>query len=461
MTHQVSTPALAFLFVATLTGPVAAQEEPPPGPTMVELERRAAERFPEVEAASAQVEALEAELREVLWSPFSGLRVSGTFSPTPERRGDALHAAQGDIYLSDSWGVLFRLQVDLTLPLYGFGRLPAARDAARSEVEAGRADLQQARRQTRARVQQAWTALQLARQTQSLLEEGRSYLGRAKRHVDESLEAGSERIRESDRLQLLVVEAELEARLSDTRRAVRLALAALRLLVGGDEGTEPLEVPTPPLEPREQELGELQAYLDEALERRADLTAAQARTAAASARRRAARAGFFPELRLVADLDYAYSNVVDDQRTPFAADAFNYLRYGVGLQLTWGLDFGTDTARLRQAEARVRQSRAEQQAARDRITLEVEEAYIAVEETEAVMLARRRGRRASRGWLFSIMQGIDLGVLEPRELVDALRAYFEQSFLYLDALSRFNGSVSNLELTVGRRLGGHRELSHE
>jgi hypothetical protein len=47
------------------------------------------------------------------------------------------------------------------------------------------------------------------------------------------------------------------------------------------------------------------------------------------------------------------------------------------------------------------------------------------------------------------MQGIDVGVLEPPELVDALRAYFEQSFLYYDSVARLNASIDRMELAVG------------
>lgn len=437
-------PAFLLITLVIRPGDASAEEgEAGSGLSLRELEERAVANYPEIRAARAELDRLEAQLREVRWSPLSGLRVSGTLSPTPERRGDANHSAQGDISFSDTWGVLVRTEARLSIPLYGFGRLPAKLTVAREELVEGEQRVQSIERRTRLRVRRAYAALVLAEQSLSLLEEGRSYVNRASRYIEEALDNDEGDVTESDRLQIEVVDAEIDARISDARRAIRLARAGLRILSGLAEG-ETIE--TGPLEPLEFELDPLQTYLESALTRRPELELATARGRAARARRRAAFAGFFPEIRLVGDLDYAYSNIVDDQLTPFSTDNFNHLRFEMGIQLSWGLDFMSDRARLHQADARINRADAETDLARRRIDLEVEEAVITVEESQSVVNARRRSRRASRGWLVTILQGIDIGVLDPPELVDALRAYFEQSFLYLEAVSNLNESLGRLEL---------------
>lgn len=416
------------------------------GVGLPELERRALERYPEIEAARAKVDRLQAQLTELRWRPLSGIRVQGTLSPTPERRGDALHYLQGDISFGDTWGVLVRTQLDVRIPVYTFGRLWAERDAALREIEVGRDEVQGKQRLVLEQVQRAYYKLQLARQAQSLLDEGQGYIDRAQRYIERSLEDDRGDVTETDRLQVEVVEAEVEARMADARRGIRIATAALRTLagLGPDEA-----IATPPLEPAELVLGKLPSYQRAAAAVRPELAAATERLAATRARRRAARASFFPEIAFVTNLDHAYSNIIDDQLSPFVYDPYNHLRFTFGLTLRWDLDFGTDRARVHQAEARIREAEAEGEALRQRVGLEVEEAYIDVDENQRVVEARRRARRASRGWLISVLQGIDVGVLEPPELVDALRAYFEQSFLYLEAVSNLNASIDRLELVVG------------
>ena len=441
------------LLTTTWSSPAAGEEgdvDGSQGLTLPELEERALAHYPEIEAAEAEVDRLEAALGEVRWQPLSGVRVQGTLSPTPERRGDAVHYAQGDlVYIDIPWGVLVRTQLDVSIPIYTFGRLGAERDAARADIDEGREKVRAKRRWVIAQVRRAYDALQLSKQSTSLLEEGRGYIERAQRYIDRSLDEDTGDITEGDRLQVEVLSAEVEARLADARRGSRLATAALRMLAGleGDEGDSGIATPT--LEPIEIELGPLRRHLDMALESRPEVAAAAARTTAAQAGRRAARARFFPEIRFVGDIDYAYSNVGDDQLSPFAYDPFNHFRIEFGLALRWDLDFMSDRARFHQAVATLREAEAEEEVVTSRVSLEVEEAYIEVEENQNIVAARRRGRRASRGWLISIMQGIDVGVLEPPELVDALRAYFEQSFLYLEAVVHLNASIGQLDLAVG------------
>ena len=420
-------------------------EDAVPGIPLEQLEKRAVERYPEVKAAQARVKRLEAELSEIRWRPLSDISIDGFVAPTPERRGDAVHSAQDDLSFSGSMGVIVRAGLDVSIPLYTFGRLSAERNAAQERLEVGREDVRRTRDGLRRQVQRAYYSMLLAKVSHSLLEEGQGYIERAQKFIDRSLDEDDGMVTESERLQVKVLEAEVEARLSDARRAEALARAALRLLGDLEDGES---VATPYLEPIEHKLLPLDRYIESALASRPEIKASKARERESKSLARAARARYFPELRLDGDLSYAYSNVVDDQLTPFANDPANYLRYGVGLSLRWDLDFMTDRARVHQANAKIREGEALAAEAVKRVTLDVERAYIDVDAFQKLVSARRRGRRASRGWLFSLMQGIDIGVLEPPELVDALRAYFEQNFLYYEAVAQLDNAIGALRIAA-------------
>jgi outer membrane protein TolC len=421
-------------------------EESPAGIELDELERRAAQTYPEVQVAGAKVARLEAELSEVYWRPFSDVRIQGFLAPTPERRGDALHSAQADVSWDEEMGVLLRTELDLSLPLYTFGRLAAQRNVARDRIEAGRAEVELTRSQVRAKVQQAFYSLQLAEHSRSLLEEGQGYLGHAQDFIEHSLEEDDGVVTESDRLRVEVLAAEIEGRLSDARRAAALSRAALKVLAGLDDDDQ---VATAPLEPTSMELEPLESYRERAAAARPEIDAARAEVRAGQAQVRAERARYFPDLNLVGSLDYAYSNVIDDQQSSFVNDPGNYLRYNIGVALRWDLDFMTDRARVHQAEARLQGARADEDQTTREVAHRVEQAYIDVASYQELVSARQRGRRASRAWLVSVMQGIDLGVLEPPELVDALRAYFEQSFLYYESVARHETALCALRIASG------------
>ncbi len=445
-------PLLVVLFACL---PVEVRgEEGAGGLTLEQLEGRAVESYPEVRAARAKVARLEAELSEIRWRPFSNIRVQGLVAPTPERRGDALASAQDDLSFTGEMGVLVRAELDLSIPIYTFGRHTAQRDAARERVEVGRADLELTRSQVREKVVRAYFALQLAENSRSLLKEGQGYIVRAQEFIDRSLEEDDGVVTESDRLRVEVLAAEVEARLSDARRAVALAKAALKVPAGLDEDDE---IATPPLEPTPFELDELERYRARAEAQRPEVKAAKALVRAEELQVKAERARYLPALTVDGYLDYAYSNVIDDQLNPFVNDPGNYFHFGIGLSLRWDLDFATDWARVNQAEARLEGAKARAEQANLEVAHRVERAYIDVAAYQKLVSARRRGRRASRGWLFSVMQGIDLGVLEPPELVDALRAYFEQSFLYYEAVARHEIALGELRIASGELESGPAE----
>jgi len=443
----VAATACLILGAPTLARTASAQEgSGVEGLTLAELERLADERFPEIHAARARVERLDAELREVRFRPLSGLRAKGVIAPTPERRGDATHSAHRDISISGDMGVLLRAQLSASVPIFTFGRLSSERREARELVEAGQEDLERARARTRARLHRAYNTMLLGAHTLSLLEQGQGHVERAQRHIEEQVEHDEGSVTETDRLRVEVLAAEVEARQSDARRAQRLGAAALRLLAGLEADAV---IALPSLEPHPGLAQRLEALQESALELRPEVRAAQARLRASRASVTAARASYLPEIRLVADLTYGYASTVDDQLSPFVNDPFNFFRYGAGISLSWGLDFLTDLARHRQARARRDEARAQARGARERAREEVERAHVAVEESARLVAARRRGRRAARGWMFAVLGGIDVGVLEPEELVDALTAYFEQSFRYLEAVSEHNTAVTELEIASG------------
>jgi outer membrane protein TolC len=420
--------------------------------SLAQLEERAVAHYPQIEAAEAGVAKLQARLTEIRWKPFSEVRVEALVAPTPERRGDSLHSAQRDISISFSsdWGVLLRASLDGSFPIYTFGRHRATRRAAEADVREGEQGVLQAQLAVRRLVLRAYDTLILSHHSQDLLQEGGRYVEKAQNYIEQRLEEDEDDASESDRLRVEVLAAELEARLSDTRRGIALATSSLRILAQLDDEDE-VEVPT--LEPRQVELPPLRAIRQEALAKRPELEAARAHSQAQRQRRRAAGASYFPEIRLVGELDYAYSNVVDDQQSPFVHDSFNYLRYGIGLAMRVNLDFFTDRARVKQATAALREAEAKEETVRQVVTQEIEEAYLDVTHQQEVVAARRRGQRAARGWLFSVMQGIDVGVLDPPEAVDALKSYFEQSFLYIQAVTELNSALRSLELSLAYSLG--------
>jgi outer membrane protein len=131
------------------------------------------------------------------------------------------------------------------------------------------------------------------------------------------------------------------------------------------------------------------ALVEEALARRADLRAFESAVTAAAADRRAARAGWWPSLALVAGYGTSYTST-DDAGLSTQLDQN---RGGsIGLRVGFPLfDQRQTSARARAADVRVRQRELEADDARRQVALEVREAVLDLRvRAEEVRVAERR-----------------------------------------------------------------------
>ena len=164
------------------------------------------------------------------------------------------------------------------------------------------------------------------------------------------------------------------------------------------------------------------------------------------------RARFFPDLALALRASYSWGPGVTDIRNPFIRDAANTQSLGAALVMQWELDFAGSLFRTRRAQAQVAQLEALDEQARDGIRLEVIATYEQLREADRREVAWARGERQTRSWFVAAGQAYQVGTIEPRELVDAMKSYFTARFNHLEALREFNTAAASLERVTGAQL---------
>lgn len=183
-------------------------------------------------------------------------------------------------------------KLSVNQPIWTGGKIKNGVAAAEQGQEAVRQDRERTRQQVVHQVVEAYTGAVLA---QAHLKVAREALETAKAHVTlvkDLREAGL--VVQSDLLQAQVRQSEMEEMVARAEAAVAVSRSALNLAMGEDLDTpqsfpDEIEIPA---------LGDVQvtALTEEALSRRPDLKAAQARRTAADRMIQIARAGFLPEI---------------------------------------------------------------------------------------------------------------------------------------------------------------------
>jgi outer membrane protein len=411
---------------------------------------------PLIGAAEEDLNAADAREMQSHWAQWSNWTSNVLFTFVPpmfdfetEERNATTPATSGDPQWNRSildWGPWIRLGVSGAIPLWTWGKITGAQDAADAGVDAGRVGIEKAQQDVAFQVRRAYLTLLLARDILYLIDDGRGYIDDARTETQKRIDAGEGGGATLDLYKIDAMSAEVDARELQARHLERLALAGLRLLAGLDDSQEIADVP---LEPFAVEVRPIEEYLAAVDADRPDVRMLDAAIRAQQAKVDIEFARYFPDLAVTASASYAYSSATYDNHNPWLNDPFNTSGVGAALVLDYPLDFGMDYYRVEEARATLRRLQEQREALGQLAQTEITDAYEMLVEARGRMDAWERGRTAARRWMLSILQGMTLGMYEASDLTDSLVAYFQNELNYLNAMYDLDVAWARLAQATG------------
>jgi len=411
---------------------------------LAELTHAAEKTYPGVRAAEARIRAARAQLDEAWVAPFFQSYITAGFTLAPEARGSPIFSPDAQVPLTNPWQPVVGVNFEGAIPLWTFGKLPALREAARAGIRASESDRARVRSQLLYDVRRAYYSVQFALDVQQMMHEGIPQIERAIERTDERLASGDPEVQDTDRFRLTTALAEIRAREAQAVHLEHSGFTALRILTG----LRTFRVPECPIAVVEATARPLEAYVAGALNDRPEIRMLEAAQRAREASLDIARAGFWPDIALTYRFAVSYAPGITDQSNPFVIDPANYMNISAGLALRWSLDLWGNAYRVDRETALVDDLRARFEEARRGIELEVTDAYETTVEARGREAAFRSGTRDARAWLVTTVQAIDVGTGEANDLVDAVRAYFQNRAQHLQAMMDLNTALANLERTA-------------
>jgi outer membrane protein TolC len=424
----------------------AAWAQCPPRCDLDALRRRALLDAPEIDGAEARVQFEEARREEAHFAPLSLGRADLSARPTPGRLGEVAHAERGDAPFGPDTGLWVSLGVEAALALTPWWLIVEMWHVTEGTVDMREHELALARDGIAIAVDRAYRDAQVAaaslealRQTTRIVDEA---LAQVMRAIDEDREGAGE----IDRLRLVVVRAELDARRANVDRDGRRALARLRRLAGLPPGAP---VSLDPLPDSASDLAPLDWHLETARRLRHEVGLSLAGVRTAQSMVRARRAETVPEIALGVFYRFRQAPVVDDQTSPWVDDPWNGTGFGYGLVYRWTPSPGERAALVRQARGDLDYARAMRALALAGIAYEVESAYADVVEDLSVLRARERARGIVARRYEELLARHAAGGARPGELSDAARDLADLELACIQATGRLLVSRSRLALATG------------
>ena len=431
---------LIFLVVSLFALPESKAEKPNVYTLGKLLELAARHNF--VQASKEEAVVAEARLEEAESGLYPKFKLSAFIAPSPDvdcENPECSVTAQRNATL-DLEGIFGGARADLVQPLYTFGKLSAVKKAAGVAATAARIAVQERQGQIGLRTAQAYFGLKLAKELRAMLQEGKNQLDKAFTLVKKDISKGGS-LTIQDRLRLETLRAEVEARLSVVSEAEQTALAGIRTLTGDPKA----KVDSKPLAREEFPTRKnAKSAVQTALKSNPKMRAGRLQSDAAREITTAQKRNWWPNLLLLARFNIARAQGVDDPPSAFANDPFNVTSLAAGLFMQWDLDPWGQTAKVKGANARVRQALQLVKAGESALAIKTQSVLARIRSADRRITTSKAGVKSAKAWVASVIQGEALGVVAPKDLADAYIAYFTVKSRLLESL--FDWNVANYEL---------------
>jgi len=313
-----------------------------------------------------------------------------------------------------------RIEFEAIQPLWTWGELGSSIAAAQAGLNLDAAGVRVTEDEVLARTAELYYSLQLADALGRLTREAGDIVEQAKDEIDRLLEEGASDVDYADLFQVEITEQEFLQRVVEVEESRKLARAALARQLFLPPG-QTVEARNQVLEPVSIDMRSLQIWQALALSDRPEITQVHAGFMARSALVEVARSDYFPKLFLGVTGKWAYAAGRERQRNPYVSDPFLSRGARAGLVVQQNLNFSQTRAKVQQAEAQRAEVRSQEEALRQLILFEVEEAYRNVLIAQSAVSAREEALLISKRWLRDEQINFDLDLGDTENLVRAVR----------------------------------------
>lgn len=398
------------------------------------------------------------EARMSRFLPRIELTTAHGLVPGVKSTSDAYDFPRDQQYLDPSlrndwneWGVFTRAEITTLQPIYSWGAITNAIEAARQGAEIARFDHQIESSRLELHLFELYQSRLLSLELKRLVDEARRDFRKAEDKLDEMVESGDDSISDADLFKFRLFREEFEGRAREVDENHRFVISAWNLALGKDPREAVVILPAESfLDPIDTTLAAFDVYEEAALRGRAELRKADAAFRAANHGLEASVAQQYPALFFAFSASYAKTPNRPRQSNPYIINSANFesIRYGIGIRQN--LNFGMMRTHVNRSRLQLEQAREARNAAETGIRLDLLDGY----RTASVALSRYRQATSmlqiSNEWLRLEQINHDYDIGEIKDLVDSVQKNLELKVLQKQRAYELNVQLGRLAVKAGR-----------
>lgn len=403
----------------------------------------------EVELAENRLDQAKAQriLPSVDFSSQHGL-VPGVKSNVPGLAEDEYYLDPNLRNDWDNWAIFTRFQLTAAQPLFTWGAINKAVDAARLGAEAAQYSFEAKKEDLEIRLFELYYSRVLAMEIERLLEEAQDKLDQIESQIEDMQEEGDTSLDDSEIFKFEIFKAEFEIQKAEVAENMNFVRETWNYILRNQEN-EVYEPEVRFLDPVSAEIEPVDFYQQSAFSNRPELKALNIGQEATRTYISSLKRQNLPGLFLGGYLNFANTPNRPRQSNPFIQNNTNLLSGGFGFTIRQNLNFLSMKANIERNQIELNKINYAEDAAKDGILLEVNNNYRQASLADVKVKQTDQALVTSKKWLRQEQLDYDFGMGDVKDLIDAMKKELELKLQLKQRVFEFNSSLAKLNKSAG------------
>ena len=412
--------------------------------TLKELLSLTREKNGEIEEVQMDLAIAQQQLAQAQAAAYPRGTATLLGAPMFEETGNAITSTSN----TSKWGPFLSASAQVVQPLLTFGQIDGYQKAAEKQIEATESLVKMKEAEVVLKAKELYYSYMMAGELEDLVEELVGFLEQATESAEKSLKKKKSTVKPHDVNNLKTNLADLQQKALLAKTGKKTAERAVAWI-----STSQFEsLGKARLRPEKFEQKTLEEYLKLAAQHRPEFKALRAGQEARMALSEAKQAQSYPTLFVGGFVGFAWSPVVEDQRSIFANDPFNQFQGGAGIGLRFDLEYKRHAAEAAEEAAQAMKLKAKESYAVPGIKLEVKKAYWELEQAVKGMEIAKDRRRVGKKWFVGNAMGWSIGIVKARDLLESLEGNGNARRNYIETVFMLNMAIARMSQAVGVEL---------
>ncbi|WP_103665803.1 TolC family protein [Gracilimonas amylolytica] len=403
----------------------------------------------EVELAENRLDQAKAQriLPSVDFSSQHGL-VPGVKSNVPGLAEDEYYLDPNLRNDWDNWAIFTRFQLTAAQPLFTWGAINKAVDAARLGAEAAQYSFEAKKEDLEIRLFELYYSRVLAMEIERLLEEAQDKLDQIESQIEDMQEEGDTSLDDSEIFKFEIFKAEFEIQKAEVAENMNFVRETWNYILRNQEN-EVYEPEVRFLDPVSAEIEPVDFYQQSAFSNRPELKALNIGQEATRTYISSLKRQNLPGLFLGGYLNFANTPNRPRQSNPFIQNNTNLLSGGFGFTIRQNLNFLSMKANIERNQIELNKINYAEDATKDGILLEVNNNYRQASLADVKVKQTDQALVTSKKWLRQEQLDYDFGMGDVKDLIDAMKKELELKLQLKQRVFEFNSSLAKLNKSAG------------